>query len=378
MADVLLFADTLRSRELRHELPIGIGDPFGYAERDGRRHVVVTAFEHPRILEAGLDVELHPLEAYGWDDLARSGVPTDEALQEVVLRFCRELGIERAVVPGAFPVALADRLRGQGVEITPDQALFDERRRVKSPQELAGIRRAQAAAEAGMAAVARMLREADRLNGTLALDGEPLTCERVKAEVERAFAAHGTGVDDIIVSHGAQSAIGHDAGSGPILAGETVVADLFPFDKQTGCYADMTRTFVVGEPSEEAREWHRLAYEALQRSLAAIRPGVEGREVHRVACEVFQEAGYPTQLTKQPGEVLLEGFYHSLGHGVGLDVHEEPGLGRNGRALVAGDVLAVEPGLYRQGVGGVRLEDLVLVTDEGCENLTDFPYDLAP
>jgi Xaa-Pro aminopeptidase len=140
----------------------------------------------------------------------------------------------------------------------------------------------------------------------------------------------------------------------------------------------MTRTFVVGEPTEEAREWHRLSLEALERSLAAIRPGVEGREVHRVACEVFQAAGYPTQLTKEPGQVLLDGFYHSLGHGVGLDVHEEPGLGRNGRALVAGDVLAVEPGLYRQGTGGCRLEDLVLVTDGGYENLTQFPYDLQP
>jgi Xaa-Pro aminopeptidase len=378
VADVLMFADTLRSKELRHEIPLGLGDPFTYAEHDGRRHVVLTAFEHPRFEAARIDAEIHALEEFGWDEFVTSGMTTDEALYSVSERFCKSVGIESAVVPFNFPVGLADFLRERGIEITADQELFDTRRRVKNEHELAGIRRAQAAAEAGMTVVAQMLREAETANGSLMHDGETLTCERIKAAVDQAFAAHGAAVDAIIVSHGAQAAIGHEEGSGPILPGETVIADLFPFDKETGCYADMTRTFVVGEPSDEAREWHRLAREALDRSLEAIRPGVEGKAVHRVACEVFQDAGYPTQLTKQPGEVLLEGFYHSLGHGVGLDVHEEPGLGRNGVALVAGDVVAVEPGLYRQGVGGCRLEDLVLVTEDGCENLTSFSYDLQP
>jgi Xaa-Pro aminopeptidase len=378
VADVLMFADTLRSKELRHEIPLGLADPIAYAEREGRRHVVVTAFEHSRFEAAGIDAEVHALEEFGWDEFVLSGMTTDEAQYELTARFCRELGLGRAVVPNGFPVGLADLLRARGVELTADQGLFDARRRVKNEHELGGIRRAQAAAEAGMAVVARMLREAERSNGTLLHDGETLTSERIKAVVDQAFIANGAAVDAIIVSHGAQAAIGHDEGSGAILPGETVIADLFPFDKETGCYADMTRTFVVGEPSDETREWHRLAYEALQRSLEAIRPGVEGKAVHRVACEVFHEAGYPTQLTKKPGEVLLDGFYHGLGHGVGLDVHEEPGLGRNGTALVAGDVVAVEPGLYRQGVGGCRLEDLVLVTEDGYEKLTDFPYDLQP
>ena len=373
-----MFADTLRSKELRHEIPLGLADPIVYAERDGARHVVVTAFEHPRFEAAGIDAEIHPLEEFGWDEFVTSGLRTDDAQYQLAARFCQEVGLEDAIVPYNFPIGLADLLRSRGIEVTADQSLFDTRRRVKNAHELAGIRRAQAAAEAGMAVVARMLREAEASNGALLHDGEALTCERIKAAVDQAFTANGAAVDAIIVSHGAQAAIGHEEGSGPILPGETVIADLFPFDKETGCYADMTRTFVVGEPSDEAREWHRLAREALDASLEAIRPGVEGKAVHRIACEVFQAAGYPTQLTKQQGEVLLDGFYHGLGHGVGLDVHEEPGLGRNGTALVAGDVVAVEPGLYRQGVGGCRLEDLVLVTEDGFENLTNFPYDLQP
>ena len=112
--------------------------------------------------------------------------------------------------------------------------------------------------------------------------------------------------------------------------------------------------------------------------IPAIRPGVTGRELHTIASEVVEAGGYPTQLSKKPGEVLLDGFFHGLGHGVGLDVHEDPSLDLSGGALVAGDVVAVEPGCYRQGYGGVRLEDLVLVTDDGAEVLTSYPYALEP
>jgi Xaa-Pro aminopeptidase len=135
----------------------------------------------------------------------------------------------------------------------------------------------------------------------------------------------------------------------------------------------------VGEPSDELQEWQRLCRQALDEAIAKIGPGVKGVEIFRGTCELFEEHGYPTQLTKEPGTVLDEGFFHGLGHGVGLDVHEDPNLGIAGDyELVAGDVITVEPGLYRPGIGGCRLEDLVLVTDDGAENLTVFPYDLAP
>ena len=197
--------------------------------------------------------------------------------------------------------------------------------------------------------------------------------------LERAFAEHDCSADEMIAAHGPQTAIGHHMGEGPIAADEPIVIDVWPRDRQSGCYADMTRTFVVGTPADDVVEWHRLCLQALEDAVAAIRPGASGGELNRQSCELFQQHGYSTALTKEPGVPLEDGFFHGLGHGVGLEVHEAPTLGITGKeALVSGDVVTVEPGLYRKGYGGVRLEDLVLVTDDGAENLTRFPYDLTP
>jgi Xaa-Pro aminopeptidase len=378
MRDILIFDTTERSPELRHELPIGIGDPFLYVERDGVRHVVIGSLEIPRLEE--LDgLEVHPLEEFGNDELIRSGLTRDAALLEISARACTALGVARADVPVTFPLSVADRLRVEGIELEPQRDLFDRRRRVKTPAELAGIRRAQAAADAGMAAAADLLRNAEPRNGGVVVDGEPLTCERVKAAIDAAFMAHGCSCDEFIVSHGAQSAIGHHMGAGEIVPGEPVVIDIWPRDRESACFSDMTRTFVVGEPSDELVEWHRLVKDALDRCLELIRPGAGGRAVFDAACEIFEAAGYATQRTKEPGAVLDHGFFHGLGHGVGLEVHEAPGMGISAKdELQPGDVVTVEPGLYRPGTGGCRLEDIVVVTDDGFENLTRFPYELAP
>ena len=378
MADVLIYADSLRSPEMRHEVPIAIPDPFLYAEREGRRHVVASSFELGRISEVAPHLEVLPLEEFGIDELYAQGLSRDEIELEVILRAARRFGIEDAVVPSTFPLEAADHLRANGIQVKADREQFVGRRRVKNVAELAGIRRAQRAAEAAMDAARKVLRSAERQNGNLVVDGEQLTCERIKLAVEQAFTANGAFADEFIVSHGEQTAVGHDMGSGPIAPDEPVCLDLFPRDRESGCFADMTRVFVVGTPSDELLEYHKLCLEALERSVAAVKPGVPGSELHKISCDVFEEHGYPTLRSKQPGEVLQDGFYHSLGHGVGLEVHEEPSLGRGPGELVAGDVIAVEPGLYRNGYGGCRLEDLVLVTENGGEVLTDYPYDLEP
>jgi Xaa-Pro aminopeptidase len=173
--------------------------------------------------------------------------------------------------------------------------------------------------------------------------------------------------------------VGHDEGSGPVSAGEPIVVDLYPQDAVSGCFADMTRTFCLGEPPTELLGYHARCREALERVVPLIGPGVTGRALYDAVCDFFEGHGHATQRSKVEGEVLTDGFFHSLGHGVGLEVHEAPGLGRTGKEpFVVGDVIAVEPGLYRAGFGGCRLEDLILVTEDGCEVLTSYPYDLAP
>jgi Xaa-Pro aminopeptidase len=378
VSDVLIYADSIRFAEMRHEVPLGVPDPFLYAERNGTRSVVASSFELGRINDVAPDIEALPMEEFGIDELYAQGLTREEIELEVVLRAARRFGIDDAVVPGTFPLELADHLRSNGIQVRADRDLFVQRRRVKNDAELAGIRRAQRAAEAAMDAARELMRSAERQNGSVLLDGEPLTCERIKLAVEQAFTANGAFADEFIVSHGPQTAVGHDMGSGPIAPDEPVCLDLFPRDRESGCFADMTRVFVVGTPSDELREWHTLCKEALDRSVAAVKPGVSGSALHKISCDIFEEHGYPTLRSKEPGEVLRDGFYHSLGHGVGLEVHEEPSLGRAPGELVAGDVIAVEPGLYRHGYGGCRLEDIVLVTESGPEVLTDYPYDLEP
>jgi Xaa-Pro aminopeptidase len=378
LADVLIYADSFRSADMRHAVPLAVPDPFLYAEASGGRHVVASSMEAARLEELGLfDVHVH--EDYGIDELIEAGLERREIVAQLAARAVRALGIERASVPETFPLWLADRLRAEGVELGVDQELFDDRRRVKTAAQLAGMRRAQRAAEAAMDTCRELLRSAEERDGALTLAGEPLTVERVKAAMNAVFASHDTTADEFIVAPGAQGAVGHDMGSGPIPPGVPVVVDIWPRDNASGVFTDMTRTFVVGDVPDDVREWHRLVKEALDRALGEIRAGAEGRSLFEATCEIFEAAGEPTQRTKKPGETLADGFFHALGHGVGLEVHEEPGMGRSSQtALVAGDVVTVEPGLYRAGYGGVRLEDIVLVTENGAENLTNYPYELVP
>jgi Xaa-Pro aminopeptidase len=375
---VLIYGDSFRSADMRHAVPLGVPDPFLYAEENGARHVFASSMEAVRLRDLGLfDVHVH--EEFGVDELIESGIDRKELTAQLALRAVGSLGLKRATVPENFPVWLADRLRGEGMELEVDQELFDDRRRAKTEDQLAGMRRAQRAAEAAMDACRELLRRSEIRGDKLLLDGEQLTVERVKADMNVAFASHDTTADEYIVAPGAQGAVGHDMGSGPIPPHTPLVVDIFPRDNESAVNTDMTRTFVVGDVPDDVRKWHRLCKEALDAAVAEIRAGADTRAVFDITCDIFEAAGEPTQRTKTRGETLGDGFFHGLGHGVGLEVHEAPGMGQLSRKkLVAGDVVTVEPGLYRAGYGGVRLEDIVLVTEDGAEVVTDYPYDLEP
>jgi Xaa-Pro aminopeptidase len=378
MTDFLFYGDTARSAAMRHELPVAIGDPFLLGIVDGRMHVMVNHLERARVEEAVPDAVLHDIEDLGFRELLERGLTWSALELELASRAADAMGTRDALADPEMPVAVADRLRADGIEVRPEPEEIAARRRVKTEAELAGIRRAVAAAEAGMGAAAELLRSAEVDGDGLVVDRRALTAEAVRAAVRDACQAHGAPAPADTIVGTAWSGGGHDPGSGPLPANLPIVIDVWPQDELSGCWADMARTFVVGEISEEVRALEALVRGAFDRAREAIRPGITGRELHGTACDLFEAAGHRTQRTG-PGDDASEGFQFSLGHGVGLQVHEPPALGQTGVGeLVAGDVVAVEPGLVRSGVGEVRFEDLLLVTEDGSETLTSYPYDLAP
>jgi Xaa-Pro aminopeptidase len=376
---LLIYGDSIRNAGLRHELPLAIMDPFLLGVIDGKTHVMVNFLERDRVAGAAPDAVLHDTRDLGFYELIESEMSRDEMWLELTSRAAAAMGAREAIVDPEMPVIVADRLRADGIELIPDPAALEARRRVKSDAELAGIRRAQRAAEAGMAVAAELLRRSEPDGDQLRLDGEPLTAEAIRAALRDACAAHGAPAPpDVMVKSGSDG-FGHDAGSGPRPAGLPITIDLWPRDEESGCWADMTRTFVVGEVPDEVRELEGVVTEGFAAARDAVRPGISGRELHGIVCDVFEAAGHRTQRTGPDPDDPNSGFQFGLGHGVGLEVHEAPSLGRLGREpLVAGDVIAIEPGIFKTGLGEVRFEDLLLVTEDGSETLTRYPYELTP
>ena len=382
MAALLLHGDTERSAALRHEIPLAIIDPLLFAEVDGRTYVLTSFLEAERVKRELPDAELLDFFELGYKDLVGEGMSLWDAAREVEARAVREIGLTEAIVPGDFPLGLGDRLRQDGVVLTVDDAAVDLRRRAKTAAELDGMRAAQRAAETAMAAAAELLARAEPAEDGLRVDGKPLLAEDVRATLRGVAADHGAPCPpDIIVASVWQGG-GHEPGSGPLPAGLPIHIDLWPRHEESACWADMARTFVVGEPApehaERIAEMSRLSLDALKQAEEAVRPGVTGRELFDATCDLFEAAGWATQRTTG-AKSSSEGFQHSLGHGVGLEVHEAPPVGLAGHdPLVPGDVVALEPGLTDSQVGTVIFEDLVLVTEDGHEVLTRFPYDLGP
>lgn len=376
-----LHVDTaLTSAAMRHEIGEPIMDDMIFIEHEGKRLVIGTVLEEP-IFAAREDVvdEFWNLYELGADQLLRDeGFSPSMIMAEIARRALERLGVHKAVVPPGFRIQEADYLRDNGVDIVVDDEAWAARRRRKTPWELEGIERAQRAADTAMLTAARMLREAEPTrDGQLRFEGEILTAEWIRESMANELLTQGAESEEILVQTGDACLSGHDLGVGPILPDQSCIIDCYPRDRKTGVYTDMTRTFVPGEPSERLAELHRHVRTALDMALEASLPGSKGG--HSKVVDYFHEQGFPTFDHHKGEGPLTHGFFHSLGHGVGLEVHERPRQGRRAEVLMEGDVIAIEPGLYFPGVGGVRLEDTILVTEDGPEHFTDpLSYELNP
>jgi|1185.fasta_scaffold20840_2 Xaa-Pro aminopeptidase len=374
---ILIHADSMRDANMFVATGVAVVDPFSYIEANGSRIIVSNVLEADAIRRDSRATDVWVDDEFGVREQIRQGVKSDVASMEGVRRALERASLDEVAVPATFPIALADYLRGHGITVTPDKELFDLRRRVKGDAQVEAMKVAQRATEAAFAAARELIGSASPGPGGLVEDGQLLTCERVSQRIVDTLRAHGCGGEPPIVGAGPKGALVHDHGSGPIHPGESIIIDIFPQHEATRYCADMTRTFCYGEAPERLVHMHRTIKEALDRSIEAIRPGVSGTSVWEAACDVIEAARYRTTRQLADGERLDEDFFHGLGHGVGIDVHEQPGMSLGGTAeLLEGDVVTVEPGVYRKDFGGVRLEDMVLVTAGGRENLTQFDYEL--
>lgn len=373
--DGYLIDDDASDADQRYVSGFTAPDPYQTLVTAGGVHLLVSGLEYGRARADASADSVARLSTYDYRDLvAEHG--RYEGTVRAIEAFLADNDVESVAVPRSFPTGTADGLRDRGVSVTVEpEGIVADVRATKTDWEVDQIRATQRANEAAMWTAEELLATADvAADGTLVDDdGDPLTSERVKEAIEVTLLRHGCGLDDTIVACGADGADPHDRGGGPLEADELVVIDIFPRDKETGYYADMTRTFARGDPGEEARRRYEVTREAYQAALAALEPGVTGAEVHDVACDVIEDAGYETLRSDPDAET---GFIHSTGHGVGLEIHEEPRLSPAGGELEPGHVVSVEPGIYDPAVGGVRIEDLVVVTEDGYENLTSYEKNL--
>jgi len=339
-------------------------DPVVFLDEGKRRTLVVPMLEYGRAqLECpGVDVVL-PEDIHVAKEHRRS-------LSAWVLALLAYRGVKRAEVASFFPAGIARELEKNGITLEIRAGTMYPRRAVKTEAEILRITEAQRAAVAAMRAAEKQLDESViSRTGELRWNKKVLTSEIVRETIDITLLRHGCFARDTIVAGGAQAADPHERGHGPLKAGTTIVIDIFPQHKKSQFWGDITRTFCKGPPSPALARLYKTVKTAQQRALEMIQPGVSGPAIHNMITTYFEEQGYPT--TVKDG--VVRGFFHGTGHGVGLEIHEAPSLSTVPVKLEAGHVVTVEPGLYDPDVGGVRIEDTVVVESNGARLLCRCP-----
>ncbi|QCW04049.1 Xaa-Pro peptidase family protein [Natrinema pallidum] len=373
--DGYLIDDDASDADQRYVSGFTAPDPYQTLVTADGVHLLVSGLEYGRATAQANADSVSRRAAYDYQRLVAEHGQYEGTIRTLVA-FLEDHDVDALAVPRTFPTGTADGLREHGVAVTAERTgIVTDIRATKTEWEVERIRASQRANEAAMARAEELIATADIEDGTLVHDGDPLTSERVTEEIEVTLLRHGCALDETIVACGADGADPHDRGSGPLAADELIVIDIFPRDKETGYFADMTRTFARGDPGEEARRRYEVTRDAYEAALETVAADVTGADVHAAACDVIEDAGYET-LRSDPNTDT--GFIHSTGHGVGLDIHEEPSVSPSGGDLEPGHVISIEPGIYDPAVGGVRIEDLIVVTEDGYENLTEYRIGLEP
>ncbi|HSB73312.1 MAG TPA: Xaa-Pro peptidase family protein [Candidatus Methylomirabilis sp.] len=342
-------------------------DPFVFLWHGREKILLMSDLELDRARsQAAVDAVL-PIREY--ETRAKRSGAERPSLLDALSELLKERGIKSVLVPGSFPIEHGDGLRERGLQVQVKLEPFFAGRPVKSPAEVQAISDALRRTEKALDAAIAAIREAEVRDGVLWWRGAVLTSEVVKRLIARDLLEDGLIATHTIVACGADGCDPHNEGSGPLCAGQPIILDIFPRDATTQYFADITRTVVRGQASEVVQRMSRAVTAAQECAFGLIRDGAEGDAIHRGVQETMEGHGFQT------GEVngRMQGFFHGTGHGLGLEVHELPRVSRVKATLRTGNVVTVEPGLYYPGVGGLRIEDVVVVTDTGCRNLTTYP-----
>jgi len=374
------------NRSLYHSVRFAVGDPAALiVDRDGRRSFIVRDIEMERARSAARADEVYCPADFAPD----GGLSGDRetATAQAAAQCCRRLGVMSIRADRTLPLSFHHELQAAGVEVVYDPELGVIERRAKDDQEIAALAKAQSDTEAIVRRVCEIIAEAKpngggvlqwSASGTLG-DGESgdLTAERLRRYIDVQLLRLGyDNPHGSIVAAGVEGGDCHNRGAGSIRTGEAVIIDVFPRSKETLYHGDCTRTVVNGEPPSRIREMHEAVVEAKAAATAAVAVGASGETIQRATAGVIASHGFPMGL---PPSDVPDGFVsmpHGTGHGIGLDVHEPPLLDNGGPPLIAGDAITIEPGLYGPRIGGVRVEDLVVVTTDGALSLSSLPEGL--
>lgn len=361
---ILLIGGGADATDVRYATGFSAPDPFLYLQTENEKLLLVSPLEIGRALKIRPQLSCATTEDFGFSTKIRRDLGKQAAA------WLSELRVHHVSVSPQCPIGVTRRLEKKGIKVNLLKDPVFPERSIKTAKEIRALRSSQrATAEAMKVAVALIASAKIRNDGFLDVGGRTLTSERVRHAVCFALLEKQFHAEEIIVAGGDQGTDPHERGHGPLGAGEMIVIDIFPRSAETGYWGDMTRTVIRGRPTAAQRKQYTTVLTAQKAALARIAPGVSGAEIHEAVCDVFASAGYETGREKG----IPQGFIHSTGHGVGLEIHEGPSVSPAGGPLQEGQVITIEPGLYYPGVGGVRIEDTVVVTATGCSLLATCP-----
>ena len=362
---ILLIADSERDADMLYATGMFVPDPFTFLQVDGRSTIMMSDLEIDRARAQSKVDEVVSLTDY--TDRAKGAGNADPGLTGAVVELLRDREVKSVLVPNGFPLGYADRLRNQGFEVASKEDPFWDERPVKTGDEVAAISAVSRHTEDALRMAFGLLADATVKDGTLQGPDGPLTSEYLRTRIHVYLLERDCIAQHTIIAGGVQGCDPHNGGSGPLRAGEPIIFDLFPKSAKTGYFADITRTVAKGPVSATFRRLYDTVLEGQEIALSSVRAGVDGREIHGEVERLFESKGYETGAK----DGRMQGFFHGTGHGFGLEIHEPPRISKVSQNLVAGHVVTVEPGLYYPDLGGgVRIEDNVVVTENGCENLT--------